>query len=77
MQSRRILVATDGSEQGAERDLARRAERLRAGGLEVVTGRTGKQSAARAFSEVSPSGCSTSFVDHSPSFPDSLYRRAL
>ncbi|HZW87572.1 MAG TPA: universal stress protein [Myxococcaceae bacterium] len=62
MPDRRILVAADGSEQGAGRDLARRAERLRTGGLEddtlkvaevfepdgVVTGSTGKQSLGRA-----------------------------
>jgi nucleotide-binding universal stress UspA family protein len=62
MPERRILVATDGSEQGAGWELALRAERRRTGGLEVdpsraadvlqddgvVAGSTGKQILVRA-----------------------------
>jgi len=81
MPDRRILVAADGSEQGAERDLARRAERLRTGGLEDDTSKVAEVFEAdlvgAGSAEMSPPGCSTFFVDRSSSFPDSLYPRAL
>lgn len=68
------ILATDGSEQGAERDLARQAEWLRTGGLEVDTSKVADVFEADL---VSPPDCSTCFVDRSSSFPDSLYPRAL
>ena len=81
MPDRRILVAADGSEQGAGRDLARRAERLRTGGLQVDTRKVADVVEAdlvgAGSAEMSPPRCSTCFVDHSSSFPDSLYPRAL
>jgi hypothetical protein len=79
-------------QQGAVRDPARRAERLRSAGPFVATGSRdvrrinigrvvadapGKRLAPAVFREVSPPGSSMCDVDRLRSIPDSLCRLAL
>ena len=70
---------TPGGQRVAGRDLARRVERLGAGGPGAVWQMrgTGRAVACAPFRKVSPPGTFTCSADIFGWFPDSLYRSAL